>query len=146
METNDIKTVKSSHGGWLVNGTMAVPNAPGNRHYQAVQPWLALGNSPEPEHSAAEMKEQQRVSLKRHREISLTSMTHTFTDGSVIQTRPEDLSNFNIAISVGIARDWIMADNTVRLTTVAEMQEALNSGIEQGLQFWNDYIRDIRAL
>lgn len=35
-----INTVKIQGTGFLVNGTMSVPNAQGNRHYRKVQDWL----------------------------------------------------------------------------------------------------------
>lgn len=44
-----ISTVKlQKDGGYLVNGSLSVPNTPGNRHYQQVQEWIALGNTPDP--------------------------------------------------------------------------------------------------
>ena len=46
--TNMIETVKlQEHGGFLVNGSMSVPEAEGNRHYAAIQEWIAEGNTPE---------------------------------------------------------------------------------------------------
>ena len=90
--------------------------------------------------------EELRRNLQAVRDQALMDMTHTFADGSVIQVRPTDLTNFNIAISVGLDRDWIMADNSVRLTTAAEMQEALNSGIGQGQAIWNNYAQALKAI
>lgn len=43
-----INTVKLTDNGYLINGSLSVPNAEGNRHYQAVQEWIAQGNTPEP--------------------------------------------------------------------------------------------------
>ena len=34
--------------GYLVDGNLNVPIATGNRHYQAVQEWIAEGNTPSP--------------------------------------------------------------------------------------------------
>lgn len=90
--------------------------------------------------------EELRRNLQAVRDQALMDMTHTFADGSVIQVRPTDLTNFNIAISVGLDRDWIMADNSVRLTTAAEMQEALNSGIGQGQAIWNNYAQALKTI
>jgi hypothetical protein len=52
-----IITVKLAGDGYIVNGRIKVPLAIGNSHYQAVQAWLAAGNTalpadlpwPEPE-------------------------------------------------------------------------------------------------
>lgn len=41
-----------------MDGSLSVPNAPGNRHYQAVQEWIAEGNTPEPEFTQAELDAQ----------------------------------------------------------------------------------------
>lgn len=90
--------------------------------------------------------EEKRVALQQTRDAALNSMTHTFADDTVIQVRPSDLTNFNIAIEVGTSRDWVMADNSVRFTTVAEMQEALASGITQGQAIWNTYAQELKDL
>ena len=36
----NIQTVKISGDGFLVNGNLSVPNAPDNRHFQAIERWL----------------------------------------------------------------------------------------------------------
>lgn len=51
----NIQTVKRlQHGGYLVNGELYVPEAPGNGHYHLVQEWIAAGNTPEPWETDAE--------------------------------------------------------------------------------------------
>ena len=42
-----IETVKITEGGFLVNGNMSVPEAEGNRHYQAILDWINEGSLPE---------------------------------------------------------------------------------------------------
>ena len=42
-----IETVKPQSEGFLVNGAIAVPNDPANRHYQAILDWINEGNTPE---------------------------------------------------------------------------------------------------
>jgi len=42
-----IQTVKLLDSGYLVNGTMSVPNDPANRHYQMILDWINDGNQPE---------------------------------------------------------------------------------------------------
>ena len=90
--------------------------------------------------------EELRSNFQSARDAALTDMTHTFADETVIQVRPSDLTNFNIAIQVGVDRDWIMADNSVRMTTVADMQEAMTSGIAQGQAIWDQYAQELKAL
>ena len=43
-----IETVKINGSGYLVNGTMSVPNDPANRDYADVLAWIAEGNTPLP--------------------------------------------------------------------------------------------------
>lgn len=44
MEITSVKLIES---GYLVNGSMSVPEAEGNRHYQEVLDWINEGNIPE---------------------------------------------------------------------------------------------------
>ena len=57
MENNTawITSCKSQESGWLVNGTMSVPNDPANRHCADVLAWIAEGNTPAPEFTDAEI-------------------------------------------------------------------------------------------
>jgi len=84
--------------------------------------------------------------IKSERDIGLAGLIHTFTDGSQVQVRPSDIPTFQLAISQGVDEDWVMADNTVRLLTVAEMTEAMNSGIAQGKVIWQTYTTALKGL
>lgn len=46
---NEIQTVKIQGEGYLLNCSMSVPKADGNREYELIKQWLAEGNIPEPE-------------------------------------------------------------------------------------------------
>ena len=61
-ELDFIKTVKILGNGYLLNGTMSVPKADGNREYELIKQWLDEGNIPEPEFTEEELN-QQRISL-----------------------------------------------------------------------------------
>jgi len=91
-------------------------------------------------------KEQQRQALKAQRETALNEMVHDFGDGRVVQVRPSDLINFQTAIATGIDRDWILADNSIATLTVADMQTAMQSGIAQATQIFDDHIAALAAL
>lgn len=52
----EIKSVKIQGQGYLLNGTMSVPQADGNREYELIKEWLAQGNVPEPEFTEEELK------------------------------------------------------------------------------------------
>ena len=84
--------------------------------------------------------------FKQERGIALEALTHTFADGSVVQVRPGDIPNFQLAIAMGQAEDWVMEDDSVRLLTVAEMNEAMNSGIVKGKAVWNTYTANLKTL
>ena len=50
-----ITSCKVQESGWLVNGTMSVPNDPANRHCADVLAWIAEGNTPAPQYTDAEI-------------------------------------------------------------------------------------------
>ena len=52
----EIQTVKIQGQGYLLNGTMSVPKADGNREYELIKQWLAEGNKPEPEFTSDELE------------------------------------------------------------------------------------------
>lgn len=90
--------------------------------------------------------ESARKAAQNKRDKSLSSMTHTFSDGRVVQIRPNDLPNFQTAMSLGVDRKWILADNTTSILTVEEMQEAVQHGVSKGNQIWDEYTSDIENL
>ena len=61
-ELNFIQTVKIQGEGYLLNGTMNIPKADGNREYELIKQWLDKGNIPEPQFTNEELN-QQRISL-----------------------------------------------------------------------------------
>jgi hypothetical protein len=91
-------------------------------------------------------KENQRSVLKSLREQSLSAIKHTVADGSVYQVRPSDLPNFSMAIQEGQPEEWVLDNNITRLTTVAEMQECVLSGIAQGKVIWRSHTDALKAL
>ena len=50
-----ITSCKLNKSGWLVNGSMNVPNDPANRDCADVLQWIAEGNTPAPEYTDAEI-------------------------------------------------------------------------------------------
>ena len=55
----EIKTVKIQGQGYLLNETMSVPKADGNREYELIKQWLAEGNIPEEEFTEEELAKQE---------------------------------------------------------------------------------------
>ena len=54
-QTAWITSCKVSNTGYLVNGSMSVPNDPANRDCADVLAWIAEGNTPAPEFTDAEI-------------------------------------------------------------------------------------------
>ena len=55
----EIKSVKIQGQGYLLNNTMSVPKADGNREYELIKQWLSEGNTPEPEFTDKEIRLQE---------------------------------------------------------------------------------------
>lgn len=53
---NEIQTVKIQGQGYLLNGTMSVPKAEGNKEYESIKQWLSEGNTPESEFTEEELR------------------------------------------------------------------------------------------
>lgn len=60
----EILKVKIQGQGYLLNNTMSVPKADGNREYELIKQWLAEGNIPEPEFTEVELNEQRIQAIK----------------------------------------------------------------------------------
>lgn len=86
-----------------------------------------------------------RKLLKDKRDLALESISHSFSDGRILQVRPADLANIQLAISIGVDREWVTLDNKVAEFTIEELQLALESGIAQGQAIWDQYMTDIKA-
>jgi hypothetical protein len=44
----EVQSVKLQPNGWLLNGSVSVPDVPGNSDREAILKWIAAGNTPEP--------------------------------------------------------------------------------------------------
>lgn len=55
----EIQSVKIQGQGYLLNGSMSVPKADGNREYEAIKQWLSEGNIPELEFTYEELAQQE---------------------------------------------------------------------------------------
>ena len=61
----EIKSVKIQGQGYLLNGSMSVPQANGNREYELIKEWLAQGNVPEPEFTEEELAQQAKEQARQ---------------------------------------------------------------------------------
>lgn len=111
-----------------------------NQLKDTAEPYIA------PVPTAEEIKASSIAKLKQARDLSLSELTYTLADGSVYQVRPKDVPNYQLAIQLGVDTNWILADDTVRYTTITELQEVVDSGIQQGKAVWDSYINAIKGM
>ena len=74
----EIKSVKIQGNGYLLNCSMSVPQANGNREYELIKEWLAQGNVPEPEFTEAELAQQVINAKVQEAKQYLQSTDHKF--------------------------------------------------------------------
>ena len=91
-------------------------------------------------------KEEQRQEAKTKKDKALQNNTYTLSDGSVYQVRPQDLPNFQTEIQLNQDTDWVLADNTVRTTTIDELKEILENGIKQAKAIYQEYIDTLKSI
>jgi hypothetical protein len=61
LNTIEIISVKIQPPGWLLNGNIFVPDAPGNSERAAILAWIADGNTPEPDVPSQRQLTQTRI-------------------------------------------------------------------------------------
>ena len=129
----EIKSVKVSGNGYLLNGTMSVPMADGNREYELIKLWLEGGNTPEPEFSEEELeaiaKEQANSEAKEQRAAAMLEgdiyplagvdyrVSFTKDDG-------DGLMQVKSAFELGLASTIIYFANGAKMPITAEEFEA----------------------
>lgn len=142
-----MKEYKQNAYGELVIGGTTIPKDPNNRMYaQALAEVDANQAVIVPYSESAETVEQKRIKLKEVRDSALEAITHDLGGGRVMQVRPGDAANLQMAIQQGQSRDWVMADNTVQVVTIPELQGALASGISQAAVIWQSYMDGLKSL
>ena len=128
-----IKTVKVAGNGYLLNGTMSVPMADGNREYELIKLWISEGNTPEPEFSEEELeaiaKEQANSEAKEQRAAAMLEgdiyplagvdyrVSFTKDDG-------DGLMQVKSAFELGLASTIIYFANGAKMPITAEEFEA----------------------
>lgn len=93
-----IKTVKIQGNGYLLNGTMSVPKADGNREYELIKEWLSEGNTPEPEFTEAELTQQNVQAIKAKAEQLITARYPNFKQLNIIRAGGEELVSMSAYI------------------------------------------------
>ena len=131
----EILTVKIQGAGYLLNGSMSVPAADGNREYELIKQWLAEGNEPEAEFSAEELESKRLAELKTAKAQALTNIVVTVEDK---QFDGNETARLNMVSAIqasellGVTDNaWKLADNTVAVVTVDELKQALALSIQE---------------
>jgi hypothetical protein len=84
--------------------------------------------------------------LKNKRDALLGLIAYELADGSKIQARPQDAQNLKVAIENGESQQWLMADDTVRVCTVAELQAAFDYGKAEAKRIWGSFFDEYETL
>ena len=104
-QTAWITSCKTQEHGYLVNGTMGVPNDPANRHYVMVQEWIAEGNTPAPELTEAEIAAnvQQVINSEAKVYLEVTGWyVERLNDPSSGKAIPQDISDARAAARLAV--------------------------------------------
>jgi hypothetical protein len=131
----EITSVKKQGNGWLLNGAISVPDAPGNREREAIIAWLSEGNAPELEFTDAELLVQAQQLAQQAKIEALASVKVTTTSGNTFDGRDIDQQRMVSAIlssSVlnATETEWKLADNSRVTVTIDELKEALALSIQ----------------
>lgn len=105
-----IQTIKIQGESYLVNGSMSVPKANGNREYELIKEWLADGNVPEPEFTEEELAQQVINAKVQEAKQYLQSTDHKFYLGY----KPKDGEDL---VAIEVKRDE--AREYIRMNEVA---------------------------
>ena len=120
---NEINTVKIQGQGYLLNGTMSVPKADGNREYELIKQWLSEGNTPEPEFTAEELLQQiedakPKVVTMRQARLALLQSGLLQTVQDAIANGTDEAMKIEWEYATEVRRDW---GSLVALTTALGM-------------------------
>ena len=126
---DEIKSVKIQQNGWLLNGTMSVPDATGNRERELIKKWMAEGNTPEPEYTQEELDaqalEQSNIKAKELRAAAmLEGADYNGFQISFTKDDGDGLMQVKAAFELGLARTIIYFANGTKMPITAEEFEA----------------------
>jgi hypothetical protein len=106
LNTIEITSVKIQSNGWLLNGNMSVPDAPGNVERAAILNWIKEGNTPEPQFTDEELAANQKAKAVADAKSVLSStdwIITKYTDLVVAQKLMTD-AEFNAKYATELAQ------------------------------------------
>jgi hypothetical protein len=136
----NIETVQISGDGYLVNGTIFVPKAEGNRHYKMVQEWISEGNTPNPALTEDELEKQQYQEWKANRQTAVDNIEVSY-NGVIFQG--DEISQGRMArVIIGTTDDittvlWTAKDNSIHELNRIDLKAILSDAVNQQSGLWN---------
>ena len=122
----EIKSVKIQGNGYLLNGTMSVPKADGNREYELIKKWLKIdGNTPEPEYTQEELDAQalEQANIKAKELRAAAMLEGADYNGFQISFTSEDgngMTQVSAAFELGVEATTIHFENGPEMPITSE--------------------------
>ena len=127
---NEINTVKIQGQCYLLNGTMRVPKADGNREYELIKQWLLEGNTPEPEFREEEVIEQEEMKARSNRKnlgIDYTNLEGIIYKVSLTNEDANGLIQVKTAFEFGITETNFECSNGT-IVPIKSLEDLLHLG------------------
>jgi hypothetical protein len=80
LNTIEIISVKIQPSGWLLNGNMSVPDAPGNMEREAILNWIKEGNTPLPPDAPTSEQLAQQAKFAVYSLLDQTAQQYDYRD------------------------------------------------------------------
>lgn len=92
-------------------------------------------------------KDEARRALKAERDAALQAIVFDLGAGKSVQVRPQDISNFQLAISrTTDPIDWVLSDNSVEPLSIDILRQALAFGVNEGERIWKQYTDQLKVI
>lgn len=109
----EIIKVKIQGQGYLLNGTMSVPKADGNREYELIKAWLSEGNTPEPEFTEEELRTKFENKFRQDRDNLLSTVVDHYQKPLVWETltveQQDKVRQYRIAL-LDSTTNWVLPE------------------------------------
>lgn len=145
----NIKTVKDLQNSYLVNNSTTVPKDTSNSDYQTVQDWIAEGNTPDPEFTAAELlqnaKQDKIKEIQTAKEIDLY-LNVSYNNKDFISSE-KAVSNMTGAIILDQdSYNWLDAYSNSVIMTVNDLKSLVGTIATQRSLVYNKEALKIKAV
>ena len=127
---NTIKSVKRQGAGYLLNGTMSVPNADGNLEYELIKKLIAEGNIPEAELTEKELQkkaEAKAVYDRKYVGIEYTNLSDEVYIVSLTNDDANGLIQVKTAFEFGITETNFKCSNGI-VVPINSLEDLIHLG------------------